>query len=322
MEMLHQTTLLKGFKFPGTFFRARSIQIGRGWKRIYVKWEGDNPTGTQKDRAAFTHVRRAIEQGYDTVTVGTCGNFGVALAYFADLLGLRAVIYVPSSYMNGRVWEMRRYGAKVILVDGKYEDAVERSVIDAMKYGYYDSNPGSVNGGVALESFKEIAYEIVDALGSVPDLVSVPLGNGTTLAGIYEGFAEIARAGLSRRVPVILGATTIYGNQVAETLKRGSAELIALNESDIRETEHNEPLVSMRSFDGEYALEAIRMSNGHVFEFDDDELLTLAEELKKEGLNPLPASASSLGAIERYASEFGGEFEVAVAVVTGVRRNG
>ncbi|MEM2377940.1 MAG: threonine synthase, partial [Candidatus Korarchaeum sp.] len=62
--------------------------------------------------------------------------------------------------------------------------------------------------------------------------------------------------------------------------------------------------------------------NGHVFEFDDDELLTLAEELKKEGLNPLPASASSLGAIERYASEFGGEFEVAVAVVTGVRRNG
>ncbi|MEM4581633.1 MAG: pyridoxal-phosphate dependent enzyme, partial [Candidatus Korarchaeum sp.] len=298
------------------------IQIGRGWKRIYVKWEGDNPTGTQKDRAAFTHVRRAIEQGYDTVTVGTCGNFGVALAYFADLLGLRAVIYVPSSYMNGRVWEMRRYGAKVILVDGKYEDAVERSVIDAMKYGYYDSNPGSVNGGVALESFKEIAYEIVDALGSVPDLVSVPLGNGTTLAGIYEGFAEIARAGLSRRVPVILGATTIYGNQVAETLKRGSAELIALNESDIRETEHNEPLVSMRSFDGEYALEAIRMSNGHVFEFDDDELLTLAEELKKEGLNPLPASASSLGAIERYASEFGGEFEVAVAVVTGVRRNG
>ncbi|MEM3446645.1 MAG: pyridoxal-phosphate dependent enzyme [Candidatus Korarchaeum sp.] len=322
MEMLHQTTLLKGFKFPGTFFRARSIQIGEGWKRIYVKWEGDNPTGTQKDRAAFTHVRRAIEQGYDTVTVGTCGNFGVALAYFADLLGLRAVIYVPSSYMNGRVWEMRRYGAKVILVDGKYEDAVERSVIDAMKYGYYDSNPGSVNGGVALESFKEIAYEIVDALGSVPDLVSVPLGNGTTLAGIYEGFAEIARAGLSRRVPVILGATTIYGNQVAETLKRGSAELIALNESDIRETEHNEPLVSMRSFDGEYALEAIRMSNGHVFEFDDDELLTLAEELKKEGLNPLPASASSLGAIERYVSEFGGEFEVAVAVVTGVRRNG
>lgn len=320
MEMLHQITLLKGFKFPGTFFRARSIQIGRGWERIYVKWEGNNPTGTQKDRAAFMHVRRAIEQGYDTVTVGTCGNFGVALAYFANLCGLRAVIYVPSGYRNGRIWEMRKYGARVILVDGKYEDAVERSILDAMRYGYYDSNPGSINGSVALESFKSMAYEIVSALGSVPDLVSVPLGNGTTLAGIYEGFAELVRTGISKRIPVILGATTIYGNQIAETLKRGFTELITLNESDVRETEYNEPLVSLKSFDGEHALEAIRLSKGHVFEFDDDELLALTEELRKEGINPLPASASSLGAIGRYVSELGRRFEVAVAIVTGERR--
>lgn len=321
MEMLHQITLLRDFKFPETFFRARRLQIGNRWKRIYIKWEGDNPTGTQKDRVAFTHVKRAIEQGYDTVTVGTCGNFGVALAYFTNLLGLRAVIYVPSGYRNGRVWEMRKYGAKVVFVEGKYEDAVERSVIDAMRYGYYDSNPGSINGGFSIESFKSIAYEIVEALGSVPDLISVPLGNGTTLAGIYQGFLEIAEAGWGR-VPVILGATTAYGNQVAETLRRGSTELVELSESFIKETEYNEPLVSLRSFDGEHALEAIRRSGGYAFEFDDEELLELAEELKKEGINPLPASASSLGAIKRYLDEFNGRFEVAVAVITGERRHG
>ena len=319
MEMLRQVTLLEDFEFPGTFFRARRLQIGHGWKRIYVKWEGNNPTGTQKDRAAFMHIRRAIEQGYNTVTVGTCGNFGVALAYFANLYGLRAVIYVPSGYRNGRIWEMRKYGAKVMFVDGKYEEAVERSVLDAMRYGYYDSNPGSVNGSFALESFKSMAYEIVRDIGSIPDVVSVPLGNGTTLAGIYEGFAEMVRAGLSERVPVMLGATTIHGNQVAETLRRGSAELVTL--SDVRETEYNEPLVSVRSFDGERALEAIRVSGGHAFEFDDDELLALAEELRKEGIDPLPASASSVGAIERYLREFG-RFDVAVAVVTGERRYG
>ncbi|MCS7103295.1 MAG: pyridoxal-phosphate dependent enzyme [Candidatus Korarchaeum sp.] len=314
--MLHQITLLRDFKFPGTFFRARRLQIGHRWERIYIKWEGDNPTGTQKDRAAFMHARRAIEQGYDTVTVGTCGNFGVALAYFANMLGLRAVIYVPSSYRNGRIWEMRKYGARVVFVEGKYEDAVERSVLDAMRYGYYDSNPGSINGSLALESFKEIAYEIVEVLGSIPDIVSVPLGNGTTLAGIYQGFVEMVRAGISKRVPIMLGATTIYGNQVAETLRKGSTELISLSESDIKETKYNEPLVSLRSFDGEQALEAIRMSGGYVFEFDDEELLTLAEELMKEGIDPLPASASAIGAIKRYASELD-RFKVAVAIVTG-----
>lgn len=321
MEMLRQITLPEDFKFPGTFFRARRLRIDGRCGETYIKWEGDNPTGTQKDRAALAHVRRAIEQGYDTVTVGTCGNFGASLAYFANLHGLRAVIYVPSSYSNGRVWEMRRYGARVIFVDGKYEDAVERSVVDAMRYGYYDSNPGGINGRVAVDSFKSIAYEIVRDLGFVPDLVSVPVGNGTTMAGIYEGFAEMVRMGLSRRIPVILGATTAYGNQIAETFRRGSPELVIMDEAEVRETEHNEPLVSLRCFDGELALEALRASNGHIFEFSDDELLELAERLRKEGIDPLPASASSLGAIERYASELGG-FEVAVAVVTGERRHG
>ena len=316
MEMLQQATLLEEFRFPGTLFRARRIPIAQGWRRIYIKWEGNNPTGTQKDRAAYMHVRRAIEQGYDTVTVGTCGNFGASLAYFANLYGIRAVIYVPSRYTNGRVREMREYNAEVVYVDGSYEDAVERSVLDAMKYGYYDSNPGSVNGRVAIESFKAIAYEIVAALGSVPDVVSVPLGNGTTLAGIYMGFREMLDMGLSRKLPVMLGATTKLGNQIAETLRRGSEELVSLGEDEVRETEYNEPLVSIRAFDGEYALEAIRRSGGLAFEFYDDELLQLSEELRMEGIDPLPASSSSLGAIERYL-EFGGYLENAVAVVTG-----
>ncbi len=316
MEMLQQATSLEEFRFPGTLFRARRIPIAQGWRRIYIKWEGNNPTGTQKDRAAYMHVRRAIEQGYDTVTVGTCGNFGASLAYFANLYGIRAVIYVPSRYTNGRVREMREYNAEVVYVDGSYEDAVERSVLDAMKYGYYDSNPGSVNGRVAIESFKAIAYEIVAALGLVPDVVSVPLGNGTTLAGIYMGFREMLDMGLSRKLPVMLGATTKLGNQIAETLRRGSEELVSLGEDEVRETEYNEPLVSIRAFDGEYALEAIRRSGGLAFEFYDDELLQLSEELRMEGIDPLPASSSSLGAIERYL-EFGGYLENAVAVVTG-----
>jgi threonine synthase len=318
MKMLHQATLLEEFRFPGTLFRVRKIPIAQGWRKIYIKWEGNNPTGTQKDRAAYMHVRRAIEQGYDTVTVGTCGNFGASLAYFANLHGMRAVIYVPSRYTNGRVREMRKYNAEIVYVDGSYEDAVERSVLDAMKYGYYDSNPGSVNSRVALESFKAIAYEIVAALGSVPDLVSVPMGNGTTLAGIYMGFRDMLDMGISRKLPVMLGATTGLGNQIAETLRRGSEELVPLREDEVRETEYNEPLVSIKAFDGEYALEAIRRSGGLAFEFYDDELLQLAEELRMEGIDPLPASSSSLGAIERYL-EFGGYFENAVAVVTGRR---
>ncbi len=315
--MIQKDCSFESFRFPGTFFKANLVARILGYKGdLYIKWEGDNPTGTQKDRAGLRHAAKAYSQRYSGLTVGTCGNYGVSIAYFASMMGLKAVIFMPRRYSGSRIGEMIRLGARVIRVDGSYEDAVEASILASLEGDLYDANPGGVNGEEALRSFMDIAYEIVNSLGKSPDLVSVPVGNGTTLAGIYLGFKDLMTRGLTDRVPKMIGGTTVLGNQVALTLKRSSRELVNLSESDVRETEVNEPLVAIKSLDGGDAIKAILETKGRVYELTDEEMISLAEILSLERIDPLPASSSSLGAIREYSDEnaFSG---TAVAIITG-----
>jgi threonine synthase len=80
------------------FSHARNLERLLGFGNIFLKFEGGNPTGTQKDRISQYHVKKALIEGYDTITVGTCGNYGVSLAYFARLAGLKAKILIPEQY--------------------------------------------------------------------------------------------------------------------------------------------------------------------------------------------------------------------------------
>ncbi len=310
--------LISEFEFPKVFFRAEAIETALGCEGLYIKWEGSNPTGTQKDRAAYRHILKALSQGYDTVTVGTCGNYGVSVAYFSRLAGIKAVIFIPSRYSGSRIPEMLHYGANVVKVDGSYEEAVERSILAAFDEGWYDANPGGANEEVAIEAFSELSSEMYSSLGKAPNVVSVPLGNGTTLSGIYLGFLRLKASGLIDEVPKMIGATTAYGNQVAFSLRYGRDKLIDYGISSVRETEVNEPLVSIKSFDGERALEAILSTGGRIYEFTDEDLISFSKILlEMEGIPALPASASSLGALLRFLESDENVSGPCVAVVTG-----
>jgi len=307
---------LSSSRTPLLKLRLLGRVLGFDGTPVYLKYEGANPTGTHKDRAARAHVARALEEGRDTVTAGTCGNYGVALAYFARRAGLRAVIYVPRSYENSRVGEMVRYGARVVFVDGPYEEAVELSSRAARLYGWYDANPHS-SSEVSLEAYSSIAAEIVAELGDAPYAVAVPVGNGTTLAGIYLGFLRAYREGLATRVPRLVAGTTALGNQVAASWRARSAEPIPLPPSAVRETRVNEPLVAFRSFNAAEALSALYATDGRVYEFSDEEMVEMAVLLRAvEGISALPASASALLALRRFAAEERVEGPL-VAVVTG-----
>ena len=107
--------------------RARNIERETGLRQLYLKFDGGNPTGTQKDRIAFAQAMDAMRRGFDTVTAATCGNYGAALALAASFAGLRCEVYVPSGYQVRRAQEIRRYGAEIIVVEGDYEAAVEKS---------------------------------------------------------------------------------------------------------------------------------------------------------------------------------------------------
>ena len=279
---------------------------------VYLKWEGANPTGTHKDRAALLHARRASELGVRVVTAGTCGNYGVALAYYAKVFGLKAVIFAPESYENGRVGEMVKYGADVVFVDGKYEDAVEASVEVAEANGWYDANPGGRNGGLSVEAYSGIAEEIVAELGDAPYAVAVPVGNGTTLAGVYRGFLRMYKEGYATSVPKLLASTTSHTNQLASLWFGGKAE-----PDRVVETWVNEPLVAVKALDAELALEALRTTGGGVYTFEDEEMVEAALLVRAlEGVPALPASASAILALAKLTEKEEVEGPL-VAVVTG-----
>ena len=177
-------------------FSAKTLGLLLGVKNLYLEFEGVNPTGTQKDRAALLHVLEAKRNGYTTISVGTCGNYGVAIAYYASLMKMRSVIYVPAHYTNKRVSEMIKMGASIVQVHGSYEETVEASIKDARENNWYDANPGSEHSNISLKGYSMIAYDIYNELGFAPDVIIIPVGNGSTLAGIYQGFESLDSFGL------------------------------------------------------------------------------------------------------------------------------
>lgn len=296
---------------------ASKSLLGLNGQPVFVKWEGANPTGTHKDRAALAHVAAAIERGYVTVTVGTCGNYGVALAYYALLAGIRAVIFVPKGYENSRISEMRRYGAKVTLVEGSYEDVVALSSRMAAYNDWYDANPGRSNDSLSLRAYSAIAKEIVAELGDAPYAVAVPVGNGTTLAGLYLGFLGMYKEGFTTRMPRFIAASTSHANQLVESWRRGRIEPVEIPMSMIHETPVNEPLVAYKSFNAPDALKALYLTKGKAYAFDDEEMVEASLLLRAtERINALPASSSAVLALREFLKEEEPEGPL-VAVVTG-----
>lgn len=301
------------------FSRGRNLEAALDLRRVFLKFEGSNPTGTQKDRIARYCYDDAHAKGFDTITIATCGNFGASMAWACSHNGIRPAVFVPSDYHTPRLVEIERQGARIVRVPGDYEDAVAASREAARQHGWYDANPGSVDQWeIARRGYGVIAREIVDSLGRMPDSVAVAVGNGTTLAGVYEGFKDVARERDAGPLPRMLAASTPRGNPIIKSFKMGSKQCLDLRPQDLRETSVNEPLVNWHSFDGQRALDAIHDSNGFaVYATDADMRRLTALTRNVEGINVLTASTAALVALEKGAKDGLLREGVHVAVLTG-----
>ncbi|MGA1871289.1 MAG: pyridoxal-phosphate dependent enzyme [bacterium] len=278
--------------------RARNIEREIGLRQIYLKFEGANPTGTQKDRIAFAQAMDAVRRGFDAITVATCGNYGVAIALAASFAGLKCIIYIPKTYQTRRIKEIEQYNPEIVRIEGDYEHAVEVSREHAMKEEIYDANPGGANTILQLRAYGEIAYEIYDELRDAPSAVAIPVSNGTTLAGIYKGFQSLYRRGKTSKIPKIVAGSSFRKNPIIQALLKNTESCNNLNPHKIKETAINEPLINWHSIDGEHALEAVRNSNGWGT-FASDKILIAYSRLirEREGLNVMPASTAGLCAL-------------------------
>jgi len=275
--------------------RARNLERELDIRQLYIKYEGENPSGTQKDRIAFAQVQDAFRRDYDVISLATCGNYGVAVAFAASLTGLECKIYIPESYHTERIKEMEVFQAQIIRLPGTYEDTVTESSRLATKYGWYDANPGGANTPLQISTYAGIAYEIYDQLHDAPKCISSPVSNGTLLAGVYRGFVNLYKRGKTSRIPMFIAGSAANKNPIITSFKAGLNECRDIDPKQLKETPINEPLINWHSFDGNEALYALIQTKGDAQHISDKKMRNMSTFLhKKEGYRILPASTAGL----------------------------
>lgn len=282
-------------------FKLTSLAMKHGLQNLWLKDESRNPTASFKDRASAIVVARAREIGADVVVTASTGNAGAALAGMSAAVGQKAVIFAPKTAPQAKVAQLLIFGAKVILIDGTYDQAFDLAVKAANEFGWYCRNTGY--NPFTAEGKKTAAFEIWewwenthrlwhDQFGAdvdhAPLTIFVSVGDGNIISGIHKGFKELLQLGWIARIPRIIGvqatgsaavANAFHGN--TETIKPVSSKTIADSIS-----------VDLPR-DGVRAVRAARETDGTYVNVSDDEILKAIAELGTVGVFAEPAGAAA-----------------------------
>src|SRR5690606_14232506 len=201
-------------------YRARRLGAHVGFRNLYIKDDGRNPTGSFKDRASAVGVARALELGAPVVACASTGNAASSLAGFSAAAGLRSYIFVPATAPEAKVTQLLVYGANVLLVDGTYDQAYYLCNDACDRWGWYNRNC-AINPYL-MEGKKTAGWEIAEQFGwDPPEWVFMAVGDGCSIAGVAKAFAEARRLGLIERVPRLVGVQAEGARPLVDAFERG-----------------------------------------------------------------------------------------------------
>jgi threonine synthase len=281
---------------------AVARQIGRGVK-VFVKYDGLNPTGSFKDRGMTMAISKAKEAGAKAVICASTGNTSAAAAAYARRAGMRAFVLIPDGYVAlGKLGQALVYGAEVIAIEGNFDAAL--TIVRELAASYPVTLVNSVNP-YRLEGQKTAAFEVVDALGDAPDWLCIPVGNAGNISAYWMGFCQYRTAGKGNRLPQMMGF------QAA-----GAAPFISG-----QPVPHPETLATAirigNPANWEKAIAAQQASEGEFNAVTDEEILAAYRLLaSQEGIFCEPASAASVAGLLKIKERVPAESTV-VCVLTG-----
>lgn len=280
---------------------AEEIAPGAGL-RLYLKYEGLNPTGSFKDRGMTAAITQAVIEGAETVICASTGNTAASAAAYAARAGLRCLVLVPRGKIAlGKLAASLAYGAEVISIDGSFDDGLRmvREITERRPIALVNSvNPWR------LEGQKTGAFEIIDQLdGRVPDWHCLPVGNAGNISAYWMGYKQYGK-GLPRLLggqaagsaPIVLGRVVEKPETIATAIRIG-------NPARWRQ-----------------AVEALDESDGIITAMDDEDILEGWRMLAQlEGVFVEPASATGLAALKQQIAlgEIDATGKTAVVVLTG-----
>lgn len=276
-----------------------------GLEHLWLKDESRNPTASFKDRASAVVVAHAQEIAADVVVTASTGNAGAALAGMAAAVGQKAVIFAPKTAPPAKVAQLLVFGAKVLLVDGTYDDAFDLTVKAADEFGWYCRNTGY--NPFTLEGKKTAAFEIWEfmhrGLGivsrrSTGDLtvplnqprltIFVSVGDGNIISGVHKGFKDLHALGWMERIPRIIGVQAEGSAAIANAFKAGDEKIVPVKASTLADS------ISVDlPRDGVRAVRAARETGGEYLTVSDAEILAAIAELGGVGVFAEPAGAAA-----------------------------
>src|SRR5271157_1676937 len=212
------------------FFRSAALGDEWGFRNVWIKNDGLNPSGSLKDRASFLVVAEANRLGEETIVAASTGNAASALAAVCAAAGKRALIFVPENAPKAKLAQMLLYGARVAPVKGSYDDAFRLSLEYTAKRGGLNRN--TAYHPLTIEGKKTVGLEIWQQNNwRVPDAILVPTGDGVIISGVHKAFCDLKAAGLIARLPRLVCAQAETSNAIHRYFESGVYENAARPET-------------------------------------------------------------------------------------------
>jgi threonine synthase len=273
-----------------------------GLQDLWVKDESPNPTASFKDRASAVVVARAIEIGAEVTVAASTGNAGAALAGMAAAAGTRAVIFAPKSAPPAKIAQLIVFGAKVLLVDGNYDQAFDLSIEATEAFGWYNRNTGY--NPFTAEGKKTAAFEIWEQVirrhphWQKPLTVFVSVGDGNIISGTHKGFKDLQALGWLEKMPRIIGVQSEGSSAIANTFHQGNEEIKAVKANTLADS------ISVDlPRDGVRAVRAARETGGTYITVPDTDILSAIAELGRVGIFAEPAASTAYAGLVKAMTE-------------------
>lgn len=280
-------------------YEAPKLADWIGIDELYIKHEGDNPTGSFKDRGMTVGVSKALELGLDKVGCASTGNTSAALSIFGARAGIDSVVLLPAGKVAmGKVAQALIHGAKVVAIKDNFDRALELIQEAANKLDIYLLN--SINP-FRLEGQKTIGFEAIEQLDwETPDRFVLPVGNAGNVTAIHKGMKEWKKTNIIDELPKMTGIQSEGSKPFVEAIK---------NKKDKIKPEKNPETIATairigNPVNGPKALEAVYETNGTAESVSDEEIIEAQKKLARlEGIGVEPASASSVAGLKKLIEQ-------------------
>lgn len=281
---------------------------GHGFgKKLAFKLEFLNPTGSFKDRGTAPMVSFLVSRGVKEAVEDSSGNAGASFAAYAARAGMRGRVFVPDYASGPKCAQIEAYGAELVSIPGPRSaaaDAVRRAAEEGAVYASHSMLP------FGLPGIATIAYELEQQLGAAPGSVIAPVGHGSLLLGIAQGFAALQATGIIEKIPQLVGVQARACAPLWALATQGTAGLAWVSEGETLA----EGVRVRQPVRGDELLQAVEASGGRLVAVEEEQILPARDALAHAGLFVEPTSAIVWAVLQNIAKVLPGPI---VLILTG-----